>query len=220
MVLKTIKHILLTGLLFLPVVASAGTPTHFRHGDPKWLMGVLAFCGVVLLVAIGYLSLCLVFSVTKPGLLRRSEKYLKEAFLKNILTGLLVSITYLLFLGMVNQVLLSGRGLRILFSIPILFVLFVHGLVGFTMVAQGLGDKIHSNINSRYMGSTFMAVFAGGTVLILTVLIPFVGPLCFLVVNLLGIGLATRTAMGMRKEGQKKEEVVENVESLTGKEKT
>lgn len=204
MVLKKFKYLFMSGILFLPVVVSAAPKKSFGHGGTNWLVGVLAFCGVILLVAIGYLSLCLVFSVLKPELLRRSEKYLTASFFKNFLTGLLVSIIYLLFLGTAFQV-MPSQAIRAPFTVPVLGLFFLHGLIGFTMVAQGLGDKIHSNINSRYIGSTFMAVFAGGTVLILSGLIPFIGPICFLLVNLMGIGLATRTVMGIRRE--KKQQV-------------
>jgi hypothetical protein len=194
-----LKNILIAGMLLLPNLIHAASFKH--HGspkDPKMLLVMLAFCGVVLLVAVGYLSLCLVFSVIKPDLLRRSGEFLKGAVLKNLLTGLLVSVGYIFLLGLIAQLIPRGA-LRILLAAPIVSVLFVHGLVGFTMIAQALGDKIHSNINSRYIGSTFMAVLAGGSVLILTGLIPFVGPVCFLVVNLTGMGLALRTVIALRK---------------------
>lgn len=205
-----LTHVLVCCLLFSPELIYAASFKHHAPQDPKMLLVMLAFCGVVLLVAVGYLSLCLVFSVVQPDLLRRGGEFMKGTFLKNLLTGLLISIVYILLLGIINQFIPSNRAIRVLFAAPILSLLFIHGLFGFSMVAHSLGDKIHSNINSRYIGSTFMAVFAGGGVLILTGLIPFAGPVCFVVVNLAGIGLATRTIIGIKRKKKVKTESPEN----------
>ncbi len=187
-------------LCMLPVFLS----TAFRSKNSAWLVAFLALCILVMLAAVGCLALSLIISVTKPEIIRKSTAFARGFTFRNLLAGCLVWIAYALFVVTVKRLLPSPGWQSALLTLPVSAAIFSCAFLGFSMLAHNLGDKVHANINNPYLGSTFMSVLAGGSLLIMVGFIPFAGPLCIAFFGILGTGLALRTCLAKTSQGEGK----------------
>ncbi|MBN1864016.1 MAG: hypothetical protein JW808_03860 [Victivallales bacterium] len=189
-----LKRTARTALCAMPLFLSSA----FHSKNSAWLVAFLALCILVLMASLGCLALSLIISVTSPGLIRKSSAYARGYTFRNLLAGCIVWISYALYIVTVKRFLPSPKWESMLFTLPVSAVVFFGAFLGFSMLANDLGDKVHANINTPYLGSTFMSVLAGGALLIMVGFIPFAGPLCIAFFGILGTGLALRTFIGKR----------------------
>lgn len=172
-----------------PVLAGGGP-----H-DPKIIFGSVMFMlmvGCLLVLAkLGCLALGLLLSVLKPQKIIRLSSSMNGRLLKSFVIGILVAVAYVLLLGISNLIPKAYQGFL---SIPVLLMVFIHFILGFTVISHFLGEKIMANTSSPRAGSTFFAVLYGGAILLLCGFFPILG---FIVLSATYITAMGGTAAGL-----------------------
>ncbi|MBT4822144.1 MAG: hypothetical protein HON70_40935, partial [Lentisphaerae bacterium] len=161
------------------------------------LAGVAMGLALVICVELGLLATCLLYAVLEPERVRAGSALQARSAFRSFGVGVLMVVILLLACGLISQMPDAISGLL---AIPLLAAYTYVLIMGFTMVAHGVGDRIQSNTSSTTMGSSFFAVLYGGSILLLTNFVPFVGQLVLLIVALLAIGLGTRSVSQRRRE--------------------
>jgi len=192
MIFKRLQPCLVGVFLFcFPQLLMAAPPGGPGKGG-RFIIGMLMLYPLVIGIQVGILALSLLYAVLKPESLRRGATILQENFIKSFFIGLLLGVAYMLFLGIARR-LIPNHGIRALLTVPVLCVWFIHNLMGFTMLANSLGEKIQANTGSKFAGSTFMAVLFGGTILLLTGLVPVFGLIILGLTGTLSLGMVFLT---------------------------
>lgn len=181
------KRILTFAILLAPFILGAAP----REFDPsqkfRMMIGMLFFVLVTFCMKIGLLAFGLLFSVLRPQLVIRGSELAGRNILKSFLAGLMCAIFYMLLLAISKMI---PRHFGLIIVMPVMLLLFLHLVVGFSMICNYIGEKVHANTGSRFAGSTFMAVLAGGVLAISLTLIPVFGEAAFLAILSISLGAA------------------------------
>jgi len=178
-------------------LALLGTPSlqAVSFGDPssgQHLAGALLLLLLVVCAQLGLLAAGLIYAVLEPRRVEFGSRLQRQAPWQNFRTGVIVFIILLLF-SVFFANLHPPKGLAFLIWLPLLLILAYLLIIGFTMTAHGIGERIQSNLNSRTIGSTFLAVLYGGIVLLGIAFLPVLGLVLLFVVALISLGTAVRT---------------------------
>lgn len=153
---------------------------------PQQVSTILLVALGLLLLHVGILALLLLVSVLRPDALRRGSGRLRAHPVTSFFAGILVLVLFILCAKLLEAPLLN------LLALPVVLGLILLMVSGIATVAFDCGDRILSNTAARSQGSSFMAVLAGGTLLILIGLVPFAGQTVQAVAALTGIGAAAQ----------------------------
>ena len=99
-----------------------------------------------------------------------------------------------LSLGLLPEPLQGLLGL----AVVLVFCYFV--VSGFSIALNEIGERLQNNLQTRYVGSTFVNVFSGGLLVLLLLLLPFLGWLVQGVIGVTGLGAAVSMLFQRRRE--------------------
>jgi hypothetical protein len=180
------------------LLSSAASLDALSLGGPssgQQLAGALLFLLLVVCMQSGLLAAALIYAVLDPQRVQDGSRLQRQAPWQSFRTGVLALIVLLLFAFFFSH-LHPPKVLALLVWVPLVFGLAYLLLIGFTMTAHGIGERIQSNLNSRAVGSTFMAVLFGGAVLLGVTFLPLFGLVLLVVAGLVSLGTAARTVAG------------------------
>lgn len=160
------------------------------QGPGHQLAGIAMVLILAVCVELGLLALALLYAVLEPERVRTGSALQAQSVFRSFGVGILMAIILLLACALIGQM---PEGLNGLIAVPLLAAYAYLFIMGFTMVAHCVGDRIQSNISSPTTGSSFFAVLYGGGILLLANFVPVVGQLVLLVVVVLSIGAAMRS---------------------------
>ncbi len=138
----------------------------------------IAFC-------FGVVALALVYCLLRPPAVRHNDLMLREHPVRSLFAGAIGIAIMVLFWALTEAVPVIGL-ISLAVTLAVLY-LSVAGLAGF---CHCLGDKLLSNINSRFGGSSFAAVLGSGILLSLLILLPVVGWILQGLFTVIGFGAA------------------------------
>ena len=162
-------------------------------GDRLSLVLLVVVIGFV--IALGLLAIQLLYSVLRAPALRQGSDLLRRRPAYALGLGVLVLLVLGGAVALAQLVPEPGRGLLVLALILVALYLAIPGV---TMVNHAIGEQVHANLNSRYVGSSFMAVLTGGVLTLLIGCVPLLGQLIQFVILLIGLGAATVGLAGRR----------------------
>ena len=183
------------GLWLIGAAAALGTPAtvladerfdQLPPGDRLSLVLLVVVIGFV--VAFGVLAIQLLYSVLRAPALRQGSDLLRRRPAYALGVGVLAFLVLGGALALTQFVPEPGKGL-----LGLALILIGLGLAfpGVTMVSHAIGEQVHANLNTRYIGSSFMAVLTGGALTLLVGCVPLLGQLIQFVILLTGLGAAT-----------------------------
>jgi len=169
------------------------------QGPGNQLAGIAMVLVFAVCVEVGLLATALLYAVLEPERVRAGSALQAQSVFRSFGIGVLMAIILLLACALMDNM---PGGIGGLLGVPLLAAYAYLFIMGFTMVAHCVGDRIQSNIASRTTGSSFFAVLYGGSILLLTNFVPVVGQLVLLVVLVLSLGAAMRS-VGVRRRAKK-----------------
>jgi len=146
-----------------------------------------AVAGVVL-VGVGLLALLSIYGVARAQQVRRNGDRLRKHTLRGFLVGVLTASAAIL-LAMIAGIL--PEPLNGLCGLALVVTVAYMSIGGLCTVAHELGDGVLSNVNSRYVGSSFASILAGGALLGVCGFAVGVGQVLQLLALILGLGVFT-----------------------------
>jgi len=182
-----------------PSLLAAGLNT---QPASQQLAGAVLALLIVVCTLLGLLAVCLIYSVLAPRRVELGSRLQRQDPRQSFSVGALVFVIYLLF-AIISRELQPPKSLAVLVWLPLLCVFLYLLLTGLAMTAHSIGERIQSNLNSRSLGSTFLAVFYGGSVLLCLNFLPLLGQALIFVAGLISLGTAVRVLSVERSERRK-----------------
>jgi len=187
---KTSVRLLPAWLAWLATPALLGAGIAGQSATQQ-LAGSLVVLVFMVCLQLGLLAVCLVYAVLDPRQVELGSRLQRQAPLKSFVVGV-VAFVILLLLAAIFAKLHPPRELAALVWLPLLCVYAYLLVTGFAMTAHGIGERIQSNLNSRALGSSFLAVLYGGGVLLCVNFLLILGQVLLFVAGLISLGSAVR----------------------------
>lgn len=183
-----------SSMTLMPTAATAAEHGGMVIHGGRGLAGLALLLVVVLAVKVGWLALALLGATLRPAGCRRGAELAGRHFGRAFLIGLLVLAAYLLLGWLAFHISLPWRRLV---TVPLIALLLVHALAGFTVLATALGERIEANLGNPG-GSTVRAVLLGGLILVLAGLFPLLGQLADFILVVAGLGIVAELTLAQK----------------------